>query len=121
MSKKRRLAVFCILSLALPLILVSWAWAAPNLVGTWGGIAPVITVNGCSTEAVSVTIAKQCTNLFSGTMPLAGHSIPVVGRYYPGYWDRLTQWNLAEPYYASLLFFLDLHLRDLCPGDHAEP
>jgi hypothetical protein len=83
MSKKRRLATLCILSLALPLILVTWAMAAPNLVGTWTGTAPVITPTSCSTEAVTVTISTQCTNLFSGTAPVAGHSIPLVGRYYP--------------------------------------
>ena len=83
MSKKRRLAALCILSLALPLILVTWAMAAPNLVGTWTGTAPVITPTGCSTEAVTVTISTQCTNLFSGTVPIAGYSIPLVGRYYP--------------------------------------
>ena len=53
---------------------------------------------------------------FSGTFPLFGHSIPVVGRYYSVWWDRPTQWTLAEPYYASLLFFFGLHLRDLRPG-----
>jgi hypothetical protein len=83
MSKKRRLATLCILSLALPLILVTWAMAAPNLVGTWTGTAPVITPTSCSTEAVTVTISTQCTNLFSGTAPVAGYLIPVVGRYYP--------------------------------------
>lgn len=84
MSKKRRLAALCILSLALPLILVTWALAAPPLVGTWKCIAaPFITVTGCHTETITVTISTQCTNLFSGTVPIAGYSIPLVGRYYP--------------------------------------
>ncbi|MCG2773558.1 MAG: hypothetical protein L6277_15920 [Desulfobacterales bacterium] len=51
--------------------------------GTWTGTAPVITLTGCSTEAISVSISKQCTNLISGTVPIAGYSIPVVGKYYP--------------------------------------
>jgi hypothetical protein len=84
MSKKRRLAAVSILSLALPLILVTWAMAAPSLVGTWKATAaPFITPTGCSTEAITVTISAQCTNLFSGTVPIAGYSIPLVGRYDP--------------------------------------
>jgi hypothetical protein len=83
MIKKRRLTTLCILSLVLPLILVSWASAAPNLLGTWHGTAPVITLTGCTTEAVNVTISTQCTNLFSGTVPVAGYTIPVVGKYSP--------------------------------------
>jgi hypothetical protein len=84
MSKKRILATIYILSLALPLILVSGAMAAaPDLVGTWTGTAPVITLSGCSTEAISVSISKQCTNLISGTVPIGGYSIPVVGKYSP--------------------------------------
>jgi hypothetical protein len=83
MNKKRILAAIYILSLALPLIIVSGAMAAPDLVGTWTGTAPVITLSGCSTEAISVNISKQCTNLISGTVPIASYSIPVVGKYYP--------------------------------------
>jgi hypothetical protein len=120
MSMKRRLATFCILSLALPLILVSWALAAPNLVGTWGGTAPVITVNGCSNEAVSVTISKQCTNLFSGTVPLAGYSIPVVGRYYPdsgtvslsGTLQNLT----TPPYYSFSISISGIYVQGTTPS-----
>jgi hypothetical protein len=82
MSKRRRLAALSILILALPLILAASALAAPNLLGTWNGAAPVITLTGCSTEAVTMTISTQCTNLFSGTVSVGGVLVPVVGRFY---------------------------------------
>jgi hypothetical protein len=82
-SKKRRLAAVSILSLVLPLILATWAMAAPNLVGKWQGTAPYIVPTGCSSENVTVTISAQCSNLFAGTVPVDNYLIPVVGRYYP--------------------------------------
>jgi hypothetical protein len=82
MITKRRLAALATLSLALPLFLVTWAMAAPNLVGTWKGTAPVISTAGCSNESITLIISAQCTNLFSGTIQEGDRSVPVVGRLY---------------------------------------
>lgn len=83
--KKIRLAVFLTLSLTLPLLLAAPSLAAPNLIGNWAGTAPKITLAGCSTEPVALTISNQCTNLFSGTVLVGTASIPVLGKLDPTY------------------------------------
>ena len=120
MSKKRRLAALCILSLALPLMLVTWAVAAPNLVGTWSGTAPAITVTGCSTEAISVSISRQCMNLISGTVPIAGYSIPLVGKYDPDigavYLSGTLQNTTTPPYYMFSVSLSGVYVAGTTPS-----
>lgn len=57
--------------------------AAPSVLGTWKGSAPKITSAAvCSTTAVTLSVTKQCGNLFAGKATITGSTvaIPFVGR-----------------------------------------
>lgn len=55
----------------------------PSVLGTWKGSAPKITSAAvCSTTAVTLSVTKQCGNLFAGKATITGSTvaIPFVGR-----------------------------------------
>jgi hypothetical protein len=83
MDKKNRLALILILSLTFTLCLATASLAAPNLLGTWTGMAPKISLSGCSNESISLTIGTQCTNLFTGNVIVGTSTVPMVGKIDP--------------------------------------
>jgi hypothetical protein len=52
--------------------------AAPNLVGTWQGMAPAMST-ACFTQKITISITRQCGNLFQGRATVAGTTINFVG------------------------------------------
>jgi hypothetical protein len=107
MGRKRWLVALFILSLALPLVLATRTWAAPNLLGTWKGTAPKITLSGCSSDTFVVTITTQCTNLFSGTVAIGDTPVPVVGRFFPNENVLTLQGEYMSPQYDFIVVSLN--------------